>query len=74
MLLKAGPDGISAEVDPEKLAPALVRPNNYQTVIQFLEQWLIQKLLYGNTYVLKQRDDRARVIALYVLASQRSPR
>ena len=31
------------------------------------EQWVLSKLLYGNTYVLEERDDRSVVKALYVL-------
>src|SRR5262249_2695989 len=37
----------------------------------FLEAWLLSKLSWGNTYVLKARDDRGLVIALYVLNPQR---
>jgi len=47
--------------------PVLRKPNRYQTRIQFIEQWIISKLLYGNTYVLKERDQRGVVVAMYVL-------
>src|SRR5690349_6513306 len=33
--------------------PVLRRPNNYQNRIQFFENWLLSKLSWGNTYVLK---------------------
>ena len=36
-----------------------------------MEQWIVSKLLYGNTYVLKQRDARGIVTALYILDAQR---
>lgn len=49
----------------------LKRPNRYQTLIKFIEQWILSKLLYGNVYVLKQRDRRGIVVAMYVLDSQR---
>jgi HK97 family phage portal protein len=48
--------------------PVLRKPNHYQTRIKFLEQWMVSKLLYGNTYVLKQRQDRRGIVtAMYVL-------
>jgi HK97 family phage portal protein len=51
--------------------PIFKRPNKYQTRQQFIEAWLISKLTYGNTYVLKQRDQQGRVAALYVLDPNR---
>jgi HK97 family phage portal protein len=45
----------------------LKRPNHYQTRIMFVLQWVISKLTWGNTYVLKERDDRGEVSALYIL-------
>jgi HK97 family phage portal protein len=47
--------------------PVLIKPNHYQTHIDFKETWLISKLRTGNTFVLKQRDGRGIVNALYVL-------
>ncbi len=49
----------------------LRRPNPYQNRIQFLVFWLTCKLLYGNTYALKQRDGRGIVVALYLLDPRR---
>lgn len=59
----------STEVlDPRSpLSRILRKPNRYQTTIQFYSQWLVSKLLYGNTYVLNDRDASGRVIAQYVL-------
>jgi len=48
-------------------SPVLRKPNHYQTDFQFREHWTISKLIYGNTYVLKQRDLRGLVTALHVL-------
>lgn len=48
-------------------SPVLRRPNNYQTTKQFIETWVISKLQYGNTYILKQRDNRNVVVAMHVL-------
>lgn len=45
----------------------LARPNQYQNYIQFFENWILSKLLRGNTYVLKSRDQRNVVNQLYVL-------
>jgi HK97 family phage portal protein len=51
-------------------SPVLRRPNHYQTIVKFVEQWVSSKLIWGNTYVLKQRDARGVVTALYVLNPQ----
>jgi HK97 family phage portal protein len=48
-------------------SPVLRRPNPYQNPQQFYEAWTGSKLLYGNTYVLKERDSRGVVRARYVL-------
>ena len=48
-------------------SPVLRKPNRYQTIVKFVEQWITSKLIWGNTYVLKQRDQRGVVVALYVL-------
>lgn len=52
--------------------PRLLRkPNRYQNHQQFKESWAISKLVHGNTYVLKERDGRRMVRALYVLDPSR---
>lgn len=48
-------------------SPVLRKPNRYQTRIKFVEYWLTSKLIHGNAYILKQRDIRGVVVALYVL-------
>lgn len=48
-------------------ARVLVKPNGYQNRIQFLSQWVLSKLIHGNTYVLKERDARGVVTALHIL-------
>ncbi len=45
----------------------LARPNRFQTAQKFFEQWLFSKLIWGNAYVLLERDDREVVSAMYVL-------
>lgn len=47
--------------------PVLRKPNHYQTRIQFLISWVVSKLLYGNVFILKERDARRVVVAMYVL-------
>lgn len=47
--------------------PVLRKPNSYQTRIQFVSNWITSKLLYGNTYVLKERDARRIVVGLHIL-------
>jgi HK97 family phage portal protein len=60
-------DGIWHETTNPAYSPVLRKPNRYQTIVKFVEQWMISKLTAGNTYVLKQRDERGVVSALYVL-------
>src|SRR5262245_2614226 len=50
-------------------SPVLRKPNRYQSIQKFFELWIASKLLFGNAYILKQRDDRRVVTALYVLDS-----
>lgn len=47
--------------------PLLRNPNHYQDIQQFLERWVISKLIYGNTYIIKFRDERRVVNELYIL-------
>lgn len=71
-LVEQNDDGTWTEV--QRNSPYLAvlkKPNHYQTRIQFLADWLLMKLLYGNTYVLKVRDSRGIVTSMYVLDSRR---
>lgn len=52
-------------------SPVLRKPNHFQNRIQFFENWINSKLARGNTYVLKRRDGRNVVVALYVLNPDR---
>jgi HK97 family phage portal protein len=52
-------------------SPVLREPNGYQTINKFVEAWILSKLMHGNAYVLKARDNRGVVIALHVLDPQR---
>ncbi len=63
--------GICSEVRRSPWLAVLRKPNHFQNRIKFVEQWIVSKLLFGNTYVLKQRDARGVVTALYILDPQR---
>lgn len=65
-------NGIWAEIDNAAYSPVLRKPNHFQTRNQFWESWILSKLGNGNTYALKERDNRGgqgagNVRALYVL-------
>jgi HK97 family phage portal protein len=60
-------DGTEQEIESASFSPVLRKPNRYQTRIRFIEQWVLSKLSRGNAYVLKERDERKVVVALYVL-------
>lgn len=66
-LVEQTEDGIWIETESPSFSPFLRKPNRYQTRIKFIEQWIVSKLIHGNTYVLKQRDQRGVVVAGYVL-------
>lgn len=63
--------GIWLEASSAAFSPVLRKPNRFQNHIQFKEAWTTSKLMRGNTYVLKQRDRRGVVEALYPLDPQR---
>lgn len=62
-------DGIWTEItENQPWLPLLRQPNLYQDRIKFFESWMLSKLMYGNTYVLKQRNDRRGIVTgLHVL-------
>lgn len=66
-LVEQDKDGIWSETTNPAYSPVLRRPNPVQNRIQFWENWILSKLNRGNTYVLKQRDQRGVVNALYIL-------
>lgn len=61
-------DGIWNEIKENNPWLLVLRePNHYQTTQQFLESWMLSKLVHGNTYIVKERDERGIVNAMYVL-------
>jgi len=70
-LVSKDADGIWNETDNPAFSPVLRKPNRYQTINKFVEQWIVSKLINGNAYALKERDARGVVRALYVLNPMR---
>jgi HK97 family phage portal protein len=70
-LMAVDDDGIWTETESAAFSPVLRKPNRYQTRIKFFETWMYSKLLWGNAYALKARDERGVVVALYLLDPQR---
>lgn len=70
-LMREIPSGVWEIVDNSPFLQVLVTPNHYQNSIQFLEQWILSKLLSGNTYVGLERDNRGIVNKMYVLDPQK---
>lgn len=68
MLMAWTEEGIKVEVEANSpFLGVLAKPNHYQNRIQFLTQWIVSKLMYGNAYILKERDARGVVTELYLL-------
>jgi HK97 family phage portal protein len=53
-------------------SPVLRKQNRYQNPIQFRQWWITSKLLYGNVYGLKQRDERGVVTGIWLLDPRRT--
>jgi HK97 family phage portal protein len=51
--------------------PVLRKPNQMQTSNQFWESWILSKLIHGNTYAIKRRDERNVVNRLIILDPNR---
>ena len=66
-LVEEDADGICTATENPAYSPVLRKPNHFQTLIKFLQYWVISLLTTGNTYILKRRDQRNVVDALYVL-------
>jgi len=66
-LMEMQQNGIWQETTNPVYSGVLRKPNHYQTRIQFWESWILSKLINGNTYALKRRNQRGFVSALYIL-------
>lgn len=70
-LVQEQPGGWKKEVENPAYSPVLRKPNRYQTRNKFFEQWMVSKLIHGNAYAIKVRDQRGVVVQLYLLDPQR---
>lgn len=70
-LMRSDADGIWTETTSPAFSPVLRRPNRFQNHIQFKQWWITCKLIRGNTYGLKVRDNRDVVTAIYILDPNR---
>lgn len=70
-LVQEDANGICTPTENPAYSPVLRKPNHYSTWVKFIEYWMICKFSAGNTYVLKERDKRGVVSALYVLDPMR---
>ena len=66
-LMEYNESDVATETNSAAFSPVLRRPNHFQNRVQFFQSWMESKLARGNTYVLKVRDNRDVVTALYVL-------
>ncbi|MBB3020650.1 HK97 family phage portal protein [Microvirga lupini] len=66
-LVQKDESGIWSETANPAYSPVLRKPNHFQNRMQFMESWVLSKLQRGNAVILKQRDGRGVVKALYVL-------
>lgn len=66
-LVQQDANGIWTETESAAFSPFLRKPNRYQITTKYVEQYIVSKLVHGNAYVLKQRDNRRVVTAGYVL-------
>jgi len=66
-LVEENKDGICTPTTNPAYSPVLRKPNRFSTWVKFVEFWMICKFSTGNTYVLKERDGRGVVRALYIL-------
>lgn len=70
-LVELTPDGIWTETTSPAFSPVLRKPNHYQTRIEFFRCWVQSLLIHGNTYALKERDNRGVVTGIYILDPRR---
>lgn len=66
-LIELHESGVWVETTSTAFSPVLRKPNSTQTRIKFFASWVLSKLIHGNTYVLKYRDNRGQVVSMRVL-------
>ncbi len=70
-LVQQDENEIWQETSSASFSPVLRKPNSYQNHIQFKQWWQYSLQTRGNTYGLKQRDNRGVVVAIYLLDPSR---
>lgn len=70
-LVEQDDNGIWTETKSNAFSPVLKKPNRFQNRIQYWENYVLSKLMRGNTYVLKVRDNANVVRSQIVLAPDR---
>lgn len=70
-LMAMASSGIWQETTSPAFSPVLRKPNHYQNWIQFAQTWQLSLSFRGNTYVLKERDNRGVVVGMYILHPDR---
>ncbi len=63
-------ENIRTKIENREVAALLRRPNRYQNRLQFIESWMMSKLSFGNTYVLKAGNGPVPT-SMYVLDPQK---
>jgi HK97 family phage portal protein len=63
--------GVWSPIDRSPFVTLLNEPNTFQNHNQFWENWMLSKLMRGNTYVLKRLDASQRVAKMTVLDPNR---
>src|SRR5262245_38683707 len=66
-LMEYDDDDIGEEIESSTFSPVLRKPNHYQTRLMFIQNWVTSKLIFGNTYILKERDEANVVRRMYCL-------
>lgn len=70
-LMQPAKGGVWEETQSSAFSPVLSKPNPYQTWQKFIESWILSKMSRGNSFILKERDNRNVVVALHVLDPSR---
>jgi HK97 family phage portal protein len=71
-LLELLEDGITERVASKSPYHRVLRqPNSYQTSLDFIQFWLVSRLIRGNVYVFQEFDMRGVPIAMHVLHPDR---
>jgi len=66
-LMASQPNGTWQDIENSAYSPVLRKPNHFQTMGQFVSNWIVSKLIHGNTYVLKEYNQGGKVRSLYIL-------